>query len=1272
MRSFLDVPNDQIARMSPEEAVALFQQLLWAEARRVGVRINDVNISRWIDIPDGGIDASVKTVPGGVSSGLLKSGMTGYQIKTGASFKPWQDSQVKQELFGTKQPERENLGPSVRNCLESGGSYVLVCFGQDLDDQRRRTAEEILKAHFSTCGYPEPNVEVWSINQLIGFLRCFPSLRLRINRFDRIDFQTHESWSKNSDMGGIFSCGTVQQDVVEQIRQILRTADSPVHLRAHGEPGIGKTRLLLEATSADDLKPLVLYFDSPEDFNGSSLLGTFLEDDSPSCAILVIDECDQRESSNLWNKLKSRSPRIKLVTMWCDDENTTGSTKHLSVPFLAQDGVSNIIQSYGIDGHKADRWAEFCSGSPRVAHIMGQNLKDNPQDIMQNADNVLVWKRYIAGAKDFDDPEVKRRELVLQCLALFKRCGFESPVRGESQIVGKIVEKINPKVNFLQFRRVVEELRSRGIVKGSKTIHISPKLLHVKLWGDWWDSYGDDFEKLVGHVSELPPDLRKWLYEMFEYGAGFDSVCRIAKSLLAEDGILKTIQDLENSETARFFSALVSAAPKAALDCLKRTVGKCDRRELEKFVAGRRDVIWALEKIAVWRDLFLDAATLLLRLAEAENETWSNNASGVFADLFTPAPGAVAPTEASPQERLPLLIEAMDSDSKEIRLLAIQACDKALESDHFSRFGTPHHQGLQKDAQLWMPMTWSDLFDYYGRIWDLLWTKHEALPNNEREKSVDVLLNRSMRLIRFVPLAEKIAATLEEMATKSFINRKRLLREIINILHRADSLSLRPPCRNRLERLRDDLISGFSSQLLRHVGMRLIEDHYDKDGNSVDTGRQNIADLARQAASAPELLKNDLGWLLSKEAENSFLFGYELAKCDAEFKVLPQIIEANCATIGGENTDLLCGYLSWIFETQPAFWEKQLESLSIDNRINRKLPAITVNSGASDEAALRILNLLETGVIGITDFWVFRFRAFVDHISESVFGKILDVLLAAPSSFAASTALDLVDFRYRRRQAEQQLPETLGYRVLTHPGFFHKPENGRRDQMDEYRWKEVGLNFVLLYPDRSMELADHVLMYMGQDGAITDGLYPAPLSILDEITRKYPLEMWKKVSAYLVIPNDLRSWSISTWMQGRNRRYGLDQEDQFQPALNCFPIDLIWKWIDEDLENRAWYFAYSLVPKQLFREEGKTCLAREMLVRYGHLEPVGRNFSCNFNSGGWSGPDSLHWAERKRMLQDFRTTEDNQMVRQWIDEQIELLDQRIELARVEEERRYFV
>src|SRR5208283_4157380 len=137
----------------------------------------------------------------------------------------------------------------------------------------------------------EAAAEVWSANQLIGFLKCFPSLALAINGLDRLHFQTHQSWSKNWDMGGGFEIGEPQQIAVQQLRDTLRVADSPVHLRMSGDPGIGKTRLLLEATSCEDLVPVVLYCESPQHLRESGLVHSLLREDNLYHAILIVDEC---------------------------------------------------------------------------------------------------------------------------------------------------------------------------------------------------------------------------------------------------------------------------------------------------------------------------------------------------------------------------------------------------------------------------------------------------------------------------------------------------------------------------------------------------------------------------------------------------------------------------------------------------------------------------------------------------------------------------------------------------------------------------------------------------------------------------------------------------------------------------------------------------------------------------------------------------------------------------------------------------------------------
>ena len=115
-------------------------------------------------------------------------------------------------------------------------------------------------------------------------------------------------------------------------------------------------------------------------------------------------------------------------------------------------------------------------------------------------------------------------------------------------------------------------------------------------------------------------------------------------------------------------------------------------------------MVWALEKIAMHRDLFADAARLLLALGEAENEDWSNNASGVFIGLFSPAYGRLAPTQVSPVDRFPILKEAFESGSRSRRLLALEACKTGLQPMRMWRRAVgAEYQGLRKEPELWIP-----------------------------------------------------------------------------------------------------------------------------------------------------------------------------------------------------------------------------------------------------------------------------------------------------------------------------------------------------------------------------------------------------------------------------------------------------------------------------------------------------------------------------------------------------------------------------------------
>ena len=110
------VRNDDLGRLNERTAVDFFQKLLWAETRRIGIEVSKINVPSRINVPDGGVDAVVIENGTSAASGLIKTGQTSYQIKSGNTFKPWQESEIKKELFGERTPEHQNLGESIRAC----------------------------------------------------------------------------------------------------------------------------------------------------------------------------------------------------------------------------------------------------------------------------------------------------------------------------------------------------------------------------------------------------------------------------------------------------------------------------------------------------------------------------------------------------------------------------------------------------------------------------------------------------------------------------------------------------------------------------------------------------------------------------------------------------------------------------------------------------------------------------------------------------------------------------------------------------------------------------------------------------------------------------------------------------------------------------------------------------------------------------------------------------------------------------------------------------
>lgn len=1252
IETIFTVKNEDLERLGPQKAVDFFRELVWTEATTLGIGKNLINVPSAITVADGGIDAEVRDVQIKGGQGLIKQGLTRYQIKSG-KFSLTKDQNIKSILFRNKSNQ---LRPRIKSCLDKNGTLVIVLFGWDNPDVEDNQLEKKFREKLISVNkkYKTAKIEIFMQNNLIGFLKNYPSLALSAVGREQLKFQTYDSWSNAAEMRREFQAGKTQKDLIFNIQNVLRNHNEAVHIRILGEPAIGKTRLALEATSADDLKPLVIYCDNARNFRYSNLMNEIMREDNSFSAILVIDECNQDSRSYIWDKLKYLGSRIKIISIYSEFEETSGNIRKFEVPPLEEEEISSIIQSYRIPKDQAERWVEFCGGSPRVAHVFGQNLKDNPDDLLKTPDTVDIWNRYITVRGDDKDSEkVQQRRLVLQHIALFKRFGYGKSLISEAKVIWNKIEKVDSNLTWLRFHEIVKNLRERKILQGEITLYISPKALHIKMWTEWWENYGISFD-LEEFSKGLPPKLIEWFFDMFKYAAESKVALRVVEDFLGNEGPFLKFNILETELGTKFLVALTEVNPNKALACLKNTIGTWTKDRLLNFTTGRRETIWALEKIVMWKDLFPDGARLLLALGEAENETYSNNASGVFAELFSPAYGQVAPTEAPPQERFPVLKEALESNSKERRILALRACDQALESQHFVRTIGDESYGLKKGPQLWMPKTHGEIYDSYRKVWNLLLEKLDNLSSDEQSQAIDIFLQRAGTLSLFPTLADMIIETVEELIPKPYANKKEILAQIIRIL-RYMKKEMHKDIRQRWIQIKDKLVGAdFASLMNRYVGMVMMEDEIDEQGKKSDITQKRIKELAHKTIKNKKLLNPELPWLVTKEARNGYQFGYALGIKDEILSFLPTLLEAQ--RNAGEDASIyfLSGYFRAIFEKEKLLWENHLDLLTEDKKLSQSVPELIARSGMTDHAALCVLNLVRKKVVDPNSFGMFIYGGSIEDISEEIFNRWVELLLESPETTAISIAMELFYFYYIHYSSKHTMPKELALKILTHKSLFQKVDIKSRNQRDDYDWTEIGKVFLNLYPEKAIEIAGIVFNNFGKEDTIFSRFHSHSEDLLEEIAKKHPIGMWDIIKKYLGPPIDYRSYSIKDWIQRSN-------------FLCLIPLKKIWSWVDQDIEKRARYLA-SFVPKTLHRNKEVVCLVRELLIRYGEKDDVRGALNANFSSEFWWGPASIHYQGKKEHLLKFRQKEDNKNVKLWLDEYISGLDRSINQAKIREER----
>ena len=1242
----------ELGKLDSKQGPDLFLRLLRCEAIANGLSPKDVVLSLNTNAPDGGIDAKVDNSP--MSDSLLAKGSTYYQIKTGSEFKPWQPGDLKKELFGKSNavPSRERLGHAVKTCLEQNGTYALVTLGHDLLPYQHTEAVTHLTNLFQACGYAEPKVSVYGQGQIAGELDKYPSLCLDLIGLDDGGFRTIEDWKHSPQMEGVLQLGSEQEKLIKEIRAALQE-NAVQHIRLIGEPGIGKTRLVFESVSDDTIAPSVVYVPSGEEFQKSKLFKELLKPDRYYSITLVIDDCDNRDRTSIWSALKGHS-RIKLITIdHGPDETHDRAMRTYHCSPLADEQIKNILFGYLQQNVDLHNWAGWCSGSPRVAHLVGENLKSNPDHVLKSPADVPIWDRFIIGHKEMDSREAEQHRTVLRHIALFHRFGFEAPVSNEGEFICNLVKEIDPIMTWGRFQTIVQHYRDKRILQGRHTLFIVPKALHVYLWVDFWNNYGRGFQ-FQTFMERIPTRMERWFFQLFIYAHGSRPAQDEVKKILSTTGPFSNHDFLISETGLRFLSYLSEADPAATLALLERTIKTWLHAELYGWDLVRHHVVWPLEKIVAQDKYFARAVNVLIPMALAVDAGSSDPPKELLLSLFNILGAA---TQGAPSKRLPILKDLVMSNDAGRRALGLEMCQQWLKTEGAFRIIGAEYQGLKPTIEFWRPETYGEVFDYWRQVLRFLRVEMKRFNAADGNRVADVLATASEGLVRIEAMAGEVMDILFELAEDKEINRKSLIRFVIRAIWRnsADSDNTNTIL-GRIRQL-DKVLTGTSlwERTERCVLYSTSQEDYvyhRREEKESKLPSKRIRDLAGEYMRAFTSFSEHLPKLIRASGRRLPELGMECGKlAESKFdEELLKHIESGHPDINGF---FVSGYLGGLRTQDEKRWETLLHGL-LHNQMTRKIAIACIGRSAFTEALLRdMLILLREGKIDSTAFADFAFRQDRDKISDHLFQEIITTLLRRPDQTSVNISRRLVYNYYFAQGSSADFPEELVFEVLALSSAT-EPHGSMAD------WNDLAKGFIKKHPTRSMDLLNEILKNIRQIFHHGDTSFIEEVAV--EIVRDHPHEAWKVISEILLSKSEDRL-TVILWLADT----GFEDMPK-QCAANYLPAEEVVRWIKEDLDQRQG-LVLEILPRTLGQATGSR-LTSLFIEEFCDDDRVASNLFGHFYTGGWTGPESDYLSGKRDAARQWLKEILSVKIQSWLGKYIDYLNDRIEAAKIREEREF--
>ena len=890
MYSMNEIDIKHINHLSDIQLSKLLHTLIKLEAEKNNLQEWDGIVPFNITTGDAGSDGRIQWNGTPAQTHWLKNKFTIFQNKATDLF----PGDCIEEICPTpKAGQPRKLKAQIEKVVRANGCYILFTNRPIVDngkDERIAKFREAIRlagepnhATFQILVYDSNSIKNW-VNENIGAVTLVQAFNDIHRHQGFIEWEKWEILSKATD-----NKFQLDDTVKSNISLIQKSINTEKVMRITGHSGLGKTRLVLESFRETGLQKAVVYLNLEGILDITEIKNYILSYQDSQDGIIVIDNCDVK-SHMILSGIAKPTGNLKIITIGLDDSNSIQDLKIRVERNKQRTLVKEIVQNKIGSTHQPsdiEYITTISEGYPWMAiRFCDVVLKQGMSELSKIPIDQFI-PRLIFGSRPEDEIE---RGIIRAC-SVFSAFGFLDD--SFTDVINKdFKDSLKAQMNFIRtriydgaitetkFKETCTKFLNDDIIERRGTFYIvKPTILAINLAADWL--MHTDSDRIIEIIQELKEvKLEEKFVDRLKDLDQLDKAKDIVAALWGPNSPFGLAEVLNTSWGSLLFRYVVEVNPVATAKALETSFGKMTKEEILKVDEGRRNLVWALEKLCFRKETFNSAAKILYSFAVSENETWGNNSTNQFRQLFQLF---LSGTEAALKDRLEIIKWGLSKNDDDYTQIAIQAMGRGLINDHYTRMGGAEKQGSSAPMHDYYP-NWKEITDYWKEIVSILTdlacsnSAHSALAQEKIAHSIRSLL-RDQESEIVIDSIRKIIGVRGNPWTEALNNLKMTL-----------GYEKRLP-QNIVDQIQSLIVDLTPTDTKNQLFLKVTKpewDTYEKDdeGHYIDKPKLNAE------AFAQKLFDEKISWieyisdLLQGEQRQAFAFGSKIGELTADKKNL--------------------------------------------------------------------------------------------------------------------------------------------------------------------------------------------------------------------------------------------------------------------------------------------------------------------------------------------------------------------------------------------------